>query len=87
MRIDVTAVNDAPSGANTSVGTLENVEDMDYQVLIDGVGDIGDESTELGPVISDQQREPVAGFVDRAHFLAQLGEIGRQDRRRDDEGA
>src|SRR5580765_3012775 len=30
------------------------------------VGDIGDESTELGPVISDEQRERVAGFVERA---------------------
>jgi acyl-CoA reductase-like NAD-dependent aldehyde dehydrogenase len=30
------------------------------------VGDIGDESTELGPVISDDQRERVAGFVERA---------------------
>ncbi|MDQ1424760.1 MAG: aminobutyraldehyde dehydrogenase [Acidimicrobiaceae bacterium] len=30
------------------------------------VGDISDESTELGPVISDEQRERVAGFVERA---------------------
>jgi aminobutyraldehyde dehydrogenase len=29
-------------------------------------GDPGDEATELGPVISDAQRDRVAGFVDRA---------------------
>jgi 1-pyrroline dehydrogenase len=30
------------------------------------VGDPTDESTELGPLVSDEQRERVAGFVDRA---------------------
>ena len=30
------------------------------------MGDINDQATELGPVISDEQRERVAGFVDRA---------------------
>jgi 1-pyrroline dehydrogenase len=30
------------------------------------VGDPGDETTELGPLVSERQRERVAGFVDRA---------------------
>ncbi len=36
------------------------------------MGDPGDDSTELGPVVSDAQRERVTGFLDRAPSHAQI---------------
>ena len=38
--------------------------------------------------VHDVDMDPVgAGGIDRAHLLAELGEVGGQDRRRDDERA
>ena len=38
--------------------------------------------------IHDVDMDPVgAGGIDRAHLFAELGEVGGQDRRRDDERA
>ena len=37
--------------------------------------------------VHDVDVDPVgAGLVDRAHFLAELGEVGGQDRRGDERG-
>ena len=53
---------------------------------LDDIGTVGNVGDEMP--VHHVEMDPVgAGGIDGADLVAQLGEIGRQDRRRDDEGA